>query len=322
MLIGQNLSSADEYLKADRGRMRGRPLTRELRLQVWAIFEEMKRRMREAGTCYSARDMQAAAEAVQPTYDYVFIDEAQDLKPVAIRFCIGLCHQPTGVFLTADGNQSIYGGKLSWNRVAEDLRFRGRVRTLRRNYRTTAEIWRAIDKLAPLGTDGDGETLDMETVYSGAISILAYHENWEDLAKRLNEFLHDALIRERLAPGGAAVLCPTTKEMQLVARALEPRFNARTMDSGEVDLSHPGVKVLTMHAAKGLQFPVVAVVGLEQDRLPLPVRVGMDAVEHEAKQRRLLFVAWQPRDAPVGRVCEQAPAFAIHSGIDWRKLDD
>lgn len=59
------------------------------------------------------------------------------------------------------------------------------------------------------------------------------------------------------------------------------------MKSQDVDISYPGVKVKTMHAAKGLEFPVVAVVGLDAHGL----REGMDEEEHLARQRRLFFVA-------------------------------
>ena len=72
---------------------------------------------------------------------------------------------------------------------------------------------------------------------------------------------------------------------------LDPQFNAKAMESGDLDLSHPGVKVLTMHAAKGLQFPVVALVGVDEGKLPFRLARGMDSKEHEAQQHRLFFVA-------------------------------
>ncbi|MBW6505030.1 UvrD-helicase domain-containing protein, partial [bacterium] len=264
---------------------------RERQQQVWQLFEVYRRRMREAGVCLYSERLQKAAEQVTSSYDYVFIDEAQDLKPVAIRFCIGLCHKPENVFLTADTNQSIYGNSLSWSKVASELRFQGRARILRRNYRTTTEMWKAIIRLAPDAVDADRETLDVETVFRGPFPIFARYSNDKRLGDRLNFFLHEALRQERVAPGGAAVLCPTIIEMKHVISLIDPRFNARAMNSRQVDFSHPGVKVLTMHAAKGLEFPVVAVVGVEDGKLPLAVPEGMDKAEHNAQQRRLFFVA-------------------------------
>jgi superfamily I DNA/RNA helicase len=63
------------------------------------------------------------------------------------------------------------------------------------------------------------------------------------------------------------------------------------MKSSEVDLGHRGVKVLSMHAAKGLQFPVVAVVGVEDGTLPAALPGGVEREEHLARQKRLFFVA-------------------------------
>ena len=171
------------------------------------------------------------------------------------------------------------------------MRFQGRARNLRRNYRTTRDIWQAITELAPHGENTDRDTLDLETVFRGPFPILAKYSSDKDLGGRLNSFLHEALLQERVAPSGAAVLCPTRKEMKTVIRLIDPRFKAKEMMSKEVDLGHAGVKVLTMHAAKGLQFPVVVVVGAEAGRLPLPVPLGVDNSEHNEQQRRLLFVA-------------------------------
>lgn len=290
VVVGQGLSSSEEYLQAERTG-RGRALTQMQRQQVWQLFELFRKRMREAGQCLFSERLHEAARNVTPEYDYVFIDEAQDLRPIAIRFCIGLCRNPNSVFLTADTNQSIYSNGMSWTKVASDLRFQGRARILRRNYRTTTEIWQGVAQLAPSSDDADRDTLNADTIYRGPFPILARYTSAKKLRERLNTFLHESLRLERVAPGCAAVLCPTNTEMKKMVNLLDPRFNAKAMSSSEVDLSHPGVKVLTMHAAKGLQFPVVAVVGVEAGKLPLSPAHGVDAIEHDAQQRRLFFVA-------------------------------
>jgi len=60
------------------------------------------------------------------------------------------------------------------------------------------------------------------------------------------------------------------------------------MTSQEVDLKHPGVKVMTMCAAKGHQFPVVAVYGVGRPSLS---NDEDDAASELSRERRLLFVA-------------------------------
>ena len=235
--------------------------------------------------------MIGALENVEGEFDYVFIDEAQDLKPAAIKLCLGLAKDPKNVFLTADTNQTIYGTGIKWSKMSDALDFRGRSRILRRNYRTSQGIWAAIKPIADDLEDIDRETLDSEPVFPGDIPMLAEYSDSDEQIDVLNRWLTQALLQERLAPSHAAVLCATKYAGKQIADQLDSRLNAKFMESKVLDLSHPGVKVTTMHAAKGLQFPVVAVTGLEEGRFPWKVGMGMDEQEHLDKNQRLFFVA-------------------------------
>ncbi len=289
VIIGQDLDKVKQYLAVDRSG-RGRALGQIQRQHLWILHEQLIELLRDRGQCLFSERLRAAAKSVTPSYDYVFIDEAQDLKPVAIRFLMGLCENRKNVYLTADVNQSIWGYSFSWTKMAEDLDVRGRVKILRRNYRTTKEIWAGVMQLAP-ENDADEETLKAEAVYRGHTPIMARYDNLNQMKSRLSSFLFEALRQERTTPGSAAVLCPTRKEAESVYEMLGNQFKPKIMKSKEVDITWPGVKIITMHAAKGLEFPVVAVVGLEKGRLPLPVQAQADKEEHIARQQRLLFVA-------------------------------
>lgn len=59
-------------------------------------------------------------------------------------------------------------------------------------------------------------------------------------------------------------------------------------DIDEKDLSSNQVKLMTLHSAKGLEFPVVFIVGLEQGIFPL-VRYGSNR-DDEEEERRLFYV--------------------------------
>jgi superfamily I DNA/RNA helicase len=76
-----------------------------------------------------------------------------------------------------------------------------------------------------------------------------------------------------------------------LATSLDPELNAKAFTSTTLDLGHPGVKIITMHSAKGLQFPIVAVTGMDQGMMPRNASGGMDRLENSQKQRRLFFVA-------------------------------
>ena len=88
-----------------------------------------------------------------------------------------------------------------------------------------------------------------------------------------------------------AVLCPTKSDCQEIGSLIDSTYKPKAMSSRELDIKYPGVKVLTMHAAKGLQFPIVVAARVERDKVPWPVRGGNDLAEHESRMRRLLYVA-------------------------------
>jgi superfamily I DNA/RNA helicase/mRNA-degrading endonuclease RelE of RelBE toxin-antitoxin system len=290
VIIGQGIESRSAYGKADRVG-RGRPLTQVQRQRVWDLFERFEAHLRKENLCMFSERLREASKRVEPVYDFVFIDEAQDLKPVPIRFCIGLCKDGRRVFVTADTNQSIYGNSLSWSKVATDLHFQGRARILRRNYRTTSEMWSAVTQLTDAGEQYDAKTLDIDPVFSGPYPVLSRYSTSDQVVDRLNKFLHEALREERVGIGCAAVLCRTRKELHSIVDKLDVEFNAKVVQRDDAFMDHPGVKVMTMHSAKGLQFPVVAVLGIEDGAFPVgPSRedVSSDAA---ARDRRLLFVA-------------------------------
>jgi len=303
VIIGQEIKSLDEYEKITRvGRKRA--LRIELRREIWHLYEVFIKKIHREGKFLWKESFNEAKKYATPDYDYVFIDEAQDLTPAAIRFLIRLCKNPENIFITADSNQSIYGNGISWTRIAEDLNFTGRARILRKNFRTTKEIWEATKQILPLGEEDDKETFDSEPVFSGEYPILYKYSSQNDFKEKLNRFLRNALKKERLIPQNAVILCPSENEMKYVVPMLDPKFNGKIMKSRDFDISHQGVKITTMHAAKGLQFPVVAVVGLEGGKMPFFSRGSEEWNEtSSAKQRRLFFVACSRAMKHLGVFC-------------------
>ena len=97
--------------------------------------------------------------------------------------------------------------------------------------------------------------------------------------------------RENLSAANVGILCPTNKDCRVLAESLPKEFNARYFNTSELRLDHRGVKVLTMHAAKGLQFPLVVVAGLRRGSFPFKVPVGQALEDHKEIMQRLFFVA-------------------------------
>jgi superfamily I DNA/RNA helicase/mRNA-degrading endonuclease RelE of RelBE toxin-antitoxin system len=292
VIIARQLSSLQEYQAAARPGRKVR-LNALQRQAIWQVYEEfraiMERQKRQ--TWHQAR---ASAETflskglVHLLYDAVVIDEAQDLDPSVIRILVRLCDQSNRLFITADANQSIYGSGFNWADVHESLRFQGRT-----SVRSTREIGEAAHSYLAGGMLDD-EPVEREYVHSGALPVMREVRNGGEEVQLLSRFLPAAAHDCRMGIGGCAVLCPSTKAGKSIAAELTLRgIDATFMEGNELDLSHPGVKVLTLKSAKGLEFPVVALAGFVQSSWYTygPGNLsGEERAEFLAIDRRTIFV--------------------------------
>ena len=290
VILGNQITSLAEYRGFSRVG-RGRPLGQRQRERVWAFFKAVDREANRLGHGLPGHVFDSALKRVRPTYDYVFVDEAQDLLPVAIRMCVALAKDSRNVFLTADRNQSIYTSGFSWKKVEDSLDFRGRTRILRRNYRTTREIMNGLRPLLRDDEETDEDTRFSEPLRRGPSPELRWGSKANE-GQIAGQWVIDICQEEDLGFRHAAVLCPTNQDCLRLAKQFQYfGLNASAMMKGGVDLSFDGVKVLTMHNAKGLEFPIVAVVGLACGRMPWTDPNDPTQREEMDKLQRAFFVA-------------------------------
>jgi DNA helicase-2/ATP-dependent DNA helicase PcrA len=88
---------------------------------------------------------------------------------------------------------------------------------------------------------------------------------------------------------------------------------AKYMERQEIDLDLPLVKVMTRHAAKGLEFPIVAVTGLLAAPRPAPGATDEQLEDARQVERRIFYVAMT---RAMDRLMVAAPADHPHLGID------
>lgn len=229
-------------------------------------------------------------------YTALMIDEAHDFEDAWLQMA-GRMVAPAlnSLLVLYDDAQSIYQARRRrFNFASVGIDARGRTSILKLNYRNTAEILALAMCCARSLLEGDGQLRgedDMQLVLPasagrrGALPVLieARHEREEA-----------ELVAERIAAAQAAgtayediaVLCRTKAQMRPIEQALaQRRIPVQSMAAQafrHFDWAARSVKLLTLHSAKGLEFPLVFVAGLQA----MPLR---DETLDEAV--RLLYVA-------------------------------
>lgn len=297
VIEGQNCRELAHYLRANRSG-RAIPFNESLRSAVWKLYEVYRDYLLGQELLTWGQLRQYALDRVTSgqfanRWDYVIVDEAQDLTPVALSLCVELCRAPSGLFLTADANQSLYNRGFRWNHVHDQLQVTGRTRILRRNYRSTRQIAHAATEVLA-GMDGaDDEAVGQEFVHAGPKPVVYAAAGTGDQARWLAQQICAAARDLRLPVNCAAVLVPTNSLGQSLARLLaELGLPARFLPSKQVRIEERCVKVMTLYAAKGLEFPIVALAHMEADRMPRETTATdpEDIREHLENQRRVFYV--------------------------------
>ncbi len=297
VILARQITTLEEYLAADRGgRKFGlRDTGREAVWQVYELFLQQLQQMRQV----TWQQVRLRAEALFPKnhtiqpYDAVVVDEAQDLDPSVLRLLFGLCKAPNRFFITADANQSIYRSGFTWSDVHESLNFQGgRTRSLKTNYRTTRQISDAALSYLANGAVED-EAINSMHLYRGPMPMLQKACSEDEEVQLLSKFLREAARECRLSLGSCAVLCPTQAVSIFMVKELD-RLGVRAafMSGQSFDLKFSGVKVMTIHSSKGLEFPIVAMAGFINTRYAKVLENARDEGREEIleRYRRTLFV--------------------------------
>jgi hypothetical protein len=212
VIEARQIASLEVYQRAARAgrRIRLNTIHRQI---IWRIYERFRTLVEASGKeTWQTRRTRAAA-LVQQSNDYqafdaVFIDEAQDLDPGALRFLVQLCKSPQHLFVTADANQSIYGSGFNWSDVHERLNFKGRTGRLLTNYRSTREIGEAAHSYLDIESLLDTEKVESLYVHEGPLPMLCSANSDEQESLLLEQFFRLACQRLHHPLGSCALLCP------------------------------------------------------------------------------------------------------------------
>lgn len=160
--------SREEYLKLGIKQSIFQP---EERAQVYDIFEKYLEFMREAGY-YDANILSYEyLSEVEPRYDFIVVDEVQDLTTVQLQVVLKSLHDPHNFLLCGDSNQIVHPNFFSWSKVKslfyEQKGYSGPaelIRVLNTNYRNSPQVTAIANTVLKIKTNRFG-SVDKESNY-------------------------------------------------------------------------------------------------------------------------------------------------------------
>ena len=210
-------------------------------------------------------------------YGAVMIDEGHDFEPEWLKLVVSMVDAETNsLLLLYDDAQSIYNKKsqLDFSLSSVGVQARGRTTVLKLNYRNTEEILgfayrfasrylgskvKKVDDVPFVEPEGAGRR--------GPPPVIKTFGSYKEEASYIARILHRMHNERDIA---WADMCVTYRSNWmgkilhkfLTAKGVPSQWLGDSMAKKQFKLSADGVKLMTIHSSKGLEFPVVAVSGI------------------------------------------------------------
>lgn len=245
--------------------------------------------------------LEQAKKYVYTKYTHIIIDETQDLTRVQLEFIKKLYrNKPYSTFLfVADNAQSIY--PQSWlvkGRSFASIGFdmKGKSNSLSKNYRTTTQIAKAAYSLIEKDTnivEDDNfvkpSLIDKQGVYPIYRGFRSKEQECEFIINTIKNQLKDKYQYKDIA-----IISKIKNQLNEIKEYLENNNipYREIKNNEEMDFKENSIKLLTMHAIKGLEFKIVMISGLNNNCIPLKSVANEfeDSDMIESRDRKLLYV--------------------------------
>ncbi|GAW32305.1 UvrD-helicase domain-containing protein [Carboxydocella sp. JDF658] len=325
-----NYLELEEYQNADRlGRMgkqgsdgpKKLPKNSETRRAIFELMKLYNEKLRSSGYV-DFKDMalyalKQAKTKVDKKYTHIIIDESQDLTRVQLELLKLLYNEKdySSICFIADTAQSIYPH--SWlvkGRSFASIGFdmTGRSYSLSKNYRTTAQIAKAAYSLI----EKDPEIIEDENFVQpslidrqGNFPVRRYFTSPQDEAEYIVRELGQYVLKA-YNPKDIAIIAKNKEQLRYIKEQLDKaQITANIFERKEMDFEHEGIKLVTIHSVKGLEFKVVFIIGLNSGIIPYISYADEEGrLVQETTDRKLLYVGMTRANDMLYLTCSGQPS--------------
>ena len=218
----------------------------------------------------------------QAMFKFIFIDEFQDTNELQYKILKHLISNNNNVLAVGDPDQSIYSFRganpFIINRFIKD--YKSSILTLNVNYRSTTSIIENANKVILLNKDRVKKILIGNTKESGIVERIIFDDKTQEALFIVNKI--KSHIANKIPHSEIAILFRNHFFAKKVISFLDSTYIPYQYDE---DNRKNKIQCLTIHQAKGLEFEVVFIIGLEWDNFPMYV----DNMKLELQEERRLF---------------------------------
>lgn len=217
------------------------------REKVYELFEKYLAFLQETRLYDPNMVAHSYLERVKPQYDFMVIDEVQDITNVQLLLLLKSLHNPMHFMISGDSNQIVHPNFFSWSKV-KTLFFKealgeGRMHILKTNYRNSLAVTRLSNRLLKLKNARFG-SVDRESTY--LVETVAEREGAVHFYAD-NEKIRQELNRKTRNSAKYAILTMDPEAKAAIARFFDTPL------------------VFTIQEAKGLEYENIILVNFISD---------------------------------------------------------
>lgn len=301
------------YQNVDRvGRMSGKEENNRFALQknsvnrnaIYDLFEGYETRMLKEGFTDFKSMALVVLKAINNgfvqfnKYSHIIIDESQDLTKVQLEIISKMYNdnsENASITFIADTAQSIYQHSWlaynSFKSIGFDMS--GRAKILSKNHRTTMEIAMAAYSMI----ERDEEVTKNENYVEpkavekhGDRPVYKHFETDEEELAYIEQLIKTNLCKN-YELHDIAILARTKFQLETAQTYLSNKgISVHMINKQEQSFDGKQVHLMTLHSIKGLEFPVIIIMGINDGLLPYEKGMTNGKNNSESIERKLLYV--------------------------------